>query len=109
MSATTIFGIVSGILAVGGTIGLWIWKLSAKLKELEKAPATLEPTKLLEEVAETKAIATQNYDLLREHMTKLAATGERQIELLRELISIVKDLQRDITEMKIRNKVRSGN
>jgi esterase/lipase len=113
MSATTIFGIVSGGLMLGGMIGLWIWRLSAKLKELEKdaakEPVKESTAKLSQEVTETREIATKNYDLLREHMTKIAATGERQIELLRELISIVKDLQGDVTEMKIRNKVRSGN
>lgn len=75
-------------------------------EEVLKLPAAL--AKLIEELDETKDTVTKSYELARDQVTKLAATGDRQIELLRELITIVKQLQTDITELKIRNKYRGG-
>lgn len=120
MTTLQIFGLVSGIIILGSSIGAWIWKLSAKLKDLEKSQPPDRPKEnvkfngltphkqLLEEITESKEVSVKSYELLRDHVTKIAATGDRHIELLRELIQLQKQTQSDVTEMKIYNKVRDG-
>lgn len=64
--------------------------------------------KLNEDFVTMSAVVSKSHELLREHVTTIASTGERQIELLRELIGIVRDLQGDVTEMKLREQIKGG-
>lgn len=113
--STALFGSILGGVGLAITLGTIIWKLSAKLKELEKK--STEPAltvkgngitphqQLMGILASLNSSATKNHELVREHVSTIAITGERQIEILQELIGIVKSLQGNVMEMKIRQEI----
>lgn len=110
--STALFGSILGGVGLAITLGTMVWKLSAKLKDLEKksagAPLSQKSNgitphqQLMSNLNALNISATKTHELVRDHVSTIAATGERQIEILQELIGIVKSLQKDVLEMKIR-------
>ena len=113
--STALFGSILGGVGLAITLGTMVWKLSAKLKELEKKSSAQAPVEkgngmtpheqLMDSLDSLTTAAAKNHELVREHVSTIAVTGERQIDILRELIKIVKNVRDDLTEMKIRQKV----
>jgi len=111
--STALFGSILGGVGLAITLGTIIWKLAGKLKDLEKKSAGSSSSQkggngitphqqLMSNLDSLNTSATKTHELVRDHVSTIAITGERQIELLQELIGIVKSLQTDVLEMKIR-------
>lgn len=112
---TALFGSILGGVGLAITLGTMVWKLSAKLKEIErkstegplvaKGNGMTPHQQLMSNLASLSTSVAKNHELVREHVSTIATTGERQIEILQELVGIVKSLQSDVTKMKIRQEI----